>query len=189
MKRTIQLSPGDFDHLRSHLLDHKDVECVDFPVWMKRVLNACDTATVLRESPELCTHPDRICPKCDHDILSLRPPLLMAAFRPTSQLDEAAAREMLDAPLVPLSELRRPIEKARAELDRVLGGAPYWPSFTPHPEDETRCYVCGEKETMHGVVSNHCHPYVFKPAPPACTREDFHCPTCPECPSESEGVE
>ena len=37
-----------------------------------------------------------------------------------------------------------------------------WPSFQPHPDDPTRCYVCGETVGMHGTESNHCHPAIIQ---------------------------
>lgn len=37
-----------------------------------------------------------------------------------------------------------------------------WPSFTPHPQDPKRCYICGETEDFHGTAQNHCHPFVIK---------------------------
>lgn len=36
-----------------------------------------------------------------------------------------------------------------------------WPSFVPHPDDVTRCYVCGRPRGLHGTApSRHCAPAI-----------------------------
>jgi hypothetical protein len=40
-----------------------------------------------------------------------------------------------------------------------------WPCFTPHPQDNTICYICGQTENFHGTAQNHCHPFVIPEKP------------------------
>jgi hypothetical protein len=34
-----------------------------------------------------------------------------------------------------------------------------WPRFQPHPDDNTRCHVCGHTSDNHGTSVNHCPPF------------------------------
>ena len=41
-----------------------------------------------------------------------------------------------------------------------------WPSFQPHPDDESYCYICGQSLANHGTDETHCPPAVLRPKPP-----------------------
>lgn len=52
-------------------------------------------------------------------------------------------------------------EALHREVDRAYLSAATsaWPSFVAHPDEPTRCYVCGRTDGMHGLDSRRCPPF------------------------------
>ena len=49
-----------------------------------------------------------------------------------------------------------------------------WPTFTPHPDNEAYCYVCGEAEGAHGADADHCPPAILASSVPIRTATEQH---------------